>query len=551
MGKKFVYQRYPKRPSSEKVSSFQRKRGKTDPGSRNSGDNTEWIQNSVYGNSKSNQKSISISTESRRGGNDQHRGSGNATEGYNLERDRNLSRSIAEQPIFGGKKGRGKSSCDQSEGIEQIHSIQTFQNGRFALPEIHNTVQQNDYLCKVDLKDAYFSVPLHNNSRKFVRFLWLGNLYEFLCLCFGLGSAPRISSKLLQIPIAILRRINVRLIIFLDDILLMEKTLQEMSMSRDTLIFLLQRLGFVINQKKSVLQPTRQLEFLGMQIDTTNMCLFLTKEKLEKVTQKCWELYNHPKTNILELTRLIGLLSSTIQAVLPARIQLRYLEQQQILMLSQKKSYLSAITVNQEARTELLWWIENLRIWGGGEINPAELQMMIQTDASIQGWGAYCNSISTGGEMVQTRGHVAHKCPRVTSNKICTPDLYQGKIKSSNSLSGGQQDCFSILTQDRGTHSSQLLNISKEIWKYLLDKQIIITAEYLSSKLNVRADWESRNCRDMSDWKLDWGIFQKITRVRGFPEIDLFASRLCHQLPEYISWKPDPISIGTDAFQQP
>ena len=92
-------------------------------------------------------------------------------------------------------------------------------------------------------------------------------------------------------------------------------------MSRDILIFLLQRLGFVINQKKSVLQPTRQLEFLGMQIDTTNMCLFLTKEKLEKVTQKCWELYNHPKTNILELTRLIGLLSSTIQAVLPARIQ--------------------------------------------------------------------------------------------------------------------------------------------------------------------------------------------------------------------------------------
>ena len=177
--------------------------------------------------------------------------------------------------------------------------------------------------------------------------------------------------------------------------------------------------------------------------------------------------------------------------------------------------------------------------------------MMIQTDASTQGSGAYCNSISTEGKWFKQEGMWHINVLELLAIKFCTPDLYQGKIKSCNSLSGGQQGCFSILTQDGGTHSSQLLNISKEIWKYLLDKQITITAEYLPSKLNIRADWESRNCRDMSDWKLDWRIFQKITRVRGFPEIDLFASRLCHQLPQYISWKPDPISIGTDAFQQP
>ena len=30
------------------------------------------------------------------------------------------------------------------------------------------------------------------NVHPFVRFAWSGNLYEFLCLCFGLGPAPRI-----------------------------------------------------------------------------------------------------------------------------------------------------------------------------------------------------------------------------------------------------------------------------------------------------------------------------------------------------------------------
>ena len=60
-------------------------------------------------------------------------------------------------------------------------------------------LQKGDYMCKADLKDAYFSVSLHKDSRKLVWFLWSGNLYEFLCLCFGLGPAPRIFTKLLKV----------------------------------------------------------------------------------------------------------------------------------------------------------------------------------------------------------------------------------------------------------------------------------------------------------------------------------------------------------------
>lgn len=162
-------------------------------------------------------------------------------------------------------------------------------------------IQENNYLSKVDLKDAYFSIPLHKDSRKYVRFAWSGNLYEFLCLCFGLDPAPNNFIKLLKIPIALLRRLNIRLIIYLDDILLMGKTLREILKSRDTLIFVLQRLGFVINQKKTVLRPNQHLGFLGMLIDTRDMSVFLTQEKLEKTVQKCCQLYQNPSATVLDL----------------------------------------------------------------------------------------------------------------------------------------------------------------------------------------------------------------------------------------------------------
>ena len=51
------------------------------------------------------------------------------------------------------------------------------------------------------------------------------------------------------------------IIIYLDHMLLMGRTLPEILMARDTLVFLLQHLGFLINLKKSVLHLVKQIEF--------------------------------------------------------------------------------------------------------------------------------------------------------------------------------------------------------------------------------------------------------------------------------------------------
>ena len=71
------------------------------------------------------------------------------------------------------------------------------------------------------------------------------------------------------------------MIIFLDDILLMAASKEELTFARGTLIYLLQNLGFLINHKKSVLEPCQNIQFLGMEVNSIEMTLTLPREKRE------------------------------------------------------------------------------------------------------------------------------------------------------------------------------------------------------------------------------------------------------------------------------
>jgi hypothetical protein len=55
--------------------------------------------------------------------------------------------------------------------------------------------------------------------------------------------------------------------------------------------------------------------------------------------------------------------------------------------------------------------------------------------------------------------------------------------------------------------------------------------------------------RDTSNWKLNHEIFTQISNMWGPFRIDLFADRLNCQVNKFVSWKPDPLALATDAFQ--
>lgn len=127
------------------------------------------------------------------------------------------------------------------------------------IPTFHDKgpPRKRGFLLKIDLKEAYSVMSISPKHRKRLRFQWDNKIYQYTSLPFGLGEAPRIFTKTLKPVVGLLRRQGVRLIIYLDDILIMAESREKLRSHRDSTLYLLQKLGYVINWKKSILNLKR------------------------------------------------------------------------------------------------------------------------------------------------------------------------------------------------------------------------------------------------------------------------------------------------------
>ena len=72
------------------------------------------------------------------------------------------------------------------------------------------SVRAGDWMVSLDLKDAYLQAPMHLESRKFLRFVASGKVYQFKVLCFGLSTAQVFTRVMAPVSI-FLHRTGIRL----------------------------------------------------------------------------------------------------------------------------------------------------------------------------------------------------------------------------------------------------------------------------------------------------------------------------------------------------
>ena len=450
-----------------------------------------------------------------------------------------------------------KRDCPEERPVIDLRDLNQFlvyehfqMEGIHLVPEL---LQQGDWLAKLDLKDAYFTVPVCADHRKYLRFRWRAQLYEFQCLPFGLASAPRVFSKVMRVPIGQLRRQGIRLIVYLDDLLIMANSRDLAVQHVTTTTKLLQSLGFVINWRKSVPIPAQEMVFLGFLLDSTSMEMRVPATKIQKLRRECRTHLQSSRVSVRVLSSLIGKMVACAPGMMLAPLQYRHLQQLKIQSLRQWASYNRIVNLTPEARNEILWWATHLDSWNGRSLMVPPARLTIFSDASSTGWGAVCNRTPIGGVWSTSERllHInvlellaAQFAVRSFHRQVQTrPLLIRLLIDNTTTVS--------YINRMGGTHSQLLSDIACSLWRWCTEKQITLQAEYLPSAENP-ADGPSRGAiMDSSDWQLDPAVFSALCQQLPWqPSIDLFASRLNAQLPRFFSWHPDPDALSVDALAQ-
>lgn len=107
---------------------------------------------------------------------------------------------------------------------------------------------------------------------------------------------------------------------------------------------------------------------------------------------------------------------------------------------------------------------------------------------------------------------------------------------------------ISYVNRMGGVQYKHLNSVAQAIWLWCEERNIYIFASYIKSSLNIEADSESRKLNIDTEWELHNDSFIQLTFKLGYPEIDLFASRLNAKCRKYVSWKRDSYTYEVDAF---
>ena len=267
--------------------------------------------------------------------------------------------------------------------------------GLHLLPDL---LQSRDWMVKVDLKDL--QIPIHPDYHTSSP----SNGRRKLTNSNACPLVSRVFTKLLKPVVGFLRQIGCRLIIYLDDILLMHQERDQLEQITQLISQMLESLGLTVNRKKSILIPTQKLEFLGFHLCSMTMRLSVPSEKLRKIQQDARKMLHQASVSVREIARFVGKTTATLRAIPLVPLHYRALQMQMNLVLpltyNQEEisdKYNTVLPLNTASKEDLRWWETLPTTSTGAPIHPPDPSIIVHSDVSNQGWGAVLNGQSHKG----------------------------------------------------------------------------------------------------------------------------------------------------------
>ena len=433
--------------------------------------------------------------------------------------------------------------------LSHLNKFITYKHFRMdTLNSCLNLMSQGCFLASIDLTDAYYSVYIHEDSQKFLKFRFQGQLYKFVAMPNGLASAPRNFTLLLKPALANLRMQGPISCGYLDDIFLVGNSYQQCYTYIQETKILLKKLDFHLNEEKSVLEPVQSIEHLGFVINSQDMSVTLSEDKFSKIKNLATPFLKKKNITIRSTAQLVGTLVAALPGVTYGQLYYRQLENDKSIALKKSKGNFDHFTLSSVSLSHIHWWLsECIKYKKPIILRPPTI--ILQTDASNSGWGAYhVGQQTTGGQwadsdLFQHINFLELKASFLGLQALCC-DVNNAHIL----LQLDNVTAVSYIRNMGGCQSLCCNNLAVEIWQWCIARNIWISATHIAGVTNIKADTASRKFNRNTEWQLDPVVFSDIVKQFGSPCIDLFASRINKQMMPFVSWRPDPDACAVYAF---
>ena len=379
----------------------------------------------------------------------------------------------------------------------------------FTTSSVLSSVRKGDYAFKTDLQDAYIHVPIHPSSRKYLRFTFENKVYQFQVLPFGLNTAPQVFTRLGHTVTGYLHRQGISVIPYLDDWLIHHPDRQVLTRHQAQLINMLDLVGFILNRKKSELDLTQDLQFLGIRLRLDLGKALLPESKAWEIVARARHLSSLRVLTYSQVSQLMGSLNWASGLIPMGCLYLRPLQRyfhslglthrftpprrSDPLVLA-KFSYLRNPNAHVPGGSHDFYGRLHAGVWrshGGfqdfGYLDPHRPQAPYQLSGAQSGY----------------------LCPTALGSSASGPPGYDCH---------GQFDSSFIYQQARRDSLPGLATIDSRSFPLVRGSQHNSPARHIPGCLNMIADHLSRpNLPISTEWSLHPEIVQPIFRVWGTP----------------------------------
>ncbi|KAL0183578.1 hypothetical protein M9458_019274, partial [Cirrhinus mrigala] len=400
------------------------------------------------------------------------------------------------------------------------------------LKQVVSQIRSEDWFVTIDLKDAYFHVSILPQHRKFLRFAFRGEAYQYRVLPFGLALSPRTFTKCVDAALAPLRLRGIRILNYIDDWLILAQSEQVAAQHRDVVLAHMKELGLRLNAKKSVLSPLQRTTYLGVVWDSTTMQARLSPARIESILTAVTRVKEGQSLTVKQFQRLLGLMAAASNVVPFGLLYMRPLQWWlRTKGFSPRGNPFRMIKVTRRCLRALDMWKKPWFLSQGPVLGAPCRRVTLATDASLTGWGAVMSGHPARGlwsgrhltwhinclEMLAVFRALKHFLPDLIGHHVL--------VRTDNTA------VVYYINHQGGLHSRPLYKLAHQILVWSQGKLLSLRAVHVPGHLNMGADVLSRQGPRPGEWMLHPEVVKQIWRVFGQAQVDLFATQENAQCP--------------------